>query len=93
MWKRLLARIARPQMDGIRPAPTSAASSDAGREKAAAAELVRSTPDMIVVAGWTALAELQRLTSTIPVVFAQVSDPGGSCISEFSEETKRAYTT
>jgi hypothetical protein len=31
-----------------------------------------------VVAGWTGLAELQRLTSTIPVVFTQVSDPVGS---------------
>jgi putative ABC transport system substrate-binding protein len=51
---------------------------DAGREKASVAEFVRSTPDMIVVAGWTALAELQRLTSTIPVVFTQVSDPVGS---------------
>jgi ABC-type uncharacterized transport system substrate-binding protein len=48
---------------------------DAGREKASAAELVRSKPDVIVVAGWTALAELQRLTSMIPIVFTQVSDP------------------
>jgi putative ABC transport system substrate-binding protein len=48
---------------------------DAGREKASAGELVRSKPDVIVVAGWTALAELQRLTSMIPVVFTQVSDP------------------
>jgi putative ABC transport system substrate-binding protein len=47
---------------------------DAGREKASAAELVRSKPDVIVVAGWTALAELQRLTSMIPIVFTQVSD-------------------
>jgi putative tryptophan/tyrosine transport system substrate-binding protein len=51
---------------------------DPVREKASAAELVRSTTDMIVVAGWTGLAELQRLTSTIPVVFMQVSDPVGS---------------
>jgi ABC-type uncharacterized transport system substrate-binding protein len=51
---------------------------DAVREKASAAELVRSTTDVIVVAGWTGLAELQRLTSTIPVVFTQVSDPVGS---------------
>jgi putative tryptophan/tyrosine transport system substrate-binding protein len=51
---------------------------DAVREKASAAELVRSTTDMIVVAGWTGLAELQRLTNTIPVVFTQVSDPVGS---------------
>ena len=51
---------------------------DAVREKAFAAELVRSTTDIIVVAGWSGLAELQRLTSTIPVVFTQVSDPVGS---------------
>src|SRR5262249_50111823 len=48
---------------------------DAGREKASAAELVHSRPDVIVVSGWTALAELQRLTSMIPIVFTQVSDP------------------
>ena len=51
---------------------------DAGKEKASAAELVRSTPDVIVVAGWTAAAELQRLTNFIPIVFTQVSDPVGS---------------
>src|SRR5262245_64737998 len=51
---------------------------DVDREKASAAELVRSTPDLIVVSGWTALAELHRLTNTIPVVFTQVSDPVGS---------------
>src|SRR5262249_44470593 len=31
--------------------------------------------DTLLVSGWTALAELHRLTSTIPVVFTQVSDP------------------
>jgi putative tryptophan/tyrosine transport system substrate-binding protein len=51
---------------------------DAGRERASAAELVRSTPDVMVVSGWTALAELQRLTRTIPIVFTQVSDPVGA---------------
>ena len=49
-----------------------------GRERASAAELVHSKPDVIVVAGFTALAELQRLTSMIPIVFTQVSDPVGS---------------
>ena len=39
---------------------------DAERTKGAAAELVRSAPDAIVVAGSSALAELQRLTSTTP---------------------------
>src|SRR5215475_11717199 len=48
---------------------------DAGREKASAAELVQATPDAIVVSGWTGLAELKRLTSMIPIVFTQVSDP------------------
>jgi len=51
---------------------------DVDRTRAAAAELVRSTPDLIVSISNPALAELQRLTSTIPIVFAQVSDPDGS---------------
>ena len=45
------------------------------RAKIMAAELVRSAPDAIVVAGSPALAELQRLTSTTPIVFVQVGDP------------------
>src|SRR6516165_9986215 len=48
---------------------------DAERQKAAAEELVHSAPDAIVVAGSPALAELQRLTSTAPIVFTQVGDP------------------
>jgi putative tryptophan/tyrosine transport system substrate-binding protein len=52
--------------------------SDPAREKAAAAELVRSTPDVIVTSGPTMLAEVQRLTTTIPIVFTQVSDPLGT---------------
>ncbi len=51
---------------------------DIGREKVFAAELVRAMPDAIVVSGWTGLAELKRLTSLIPIVFTQVSDPVGS---------------
>src|SRR6266516_5993932 len=51
---------------------------DIGREKVFASELVRATPDAIVVSGWTGLAELKRLTSLIPIVFTQVSDPVGS---------------
>jgi ABC-type uncharacterized transport system substrate-binding protein len=51
---------------------------DVGREKTSAAELVQSTPDVIVVSGWTALAESKRLTSMIPIVFTQVSDSVGS---------------
>ena len=48
---------------------------DPERAKTAAAELVRSAPDAIVVAASPALAELQRLTSAIPIVFTQVGDP------------------
>jgi putative ABC transport system substrate-binding protein len=50
----------------------------ADRAKALAAELVQSAPVAIVVAGDPALAELQRLTKTIPIVFTQVSDPVAS---------------
>jgi putative tryptophan/tyrosine transport system substrate-binding protein len=53
---------------------------DADRSKALAAELVRSAPDVIVAMANPTLAELRRLTSTIPIVFAQVSDPVGSGI-------------
>ena len=43
--------------------------------KTCAADLVQSAPDAIVAAGDPALAQLQRLTSTIPIVFTQVSEP------------------
>jgi putative tryptophan/tyrosine transport system substrate-binding protein len=49
---------------------------DAERGKASAAELVRSAPDVIVgIAANPTLVELHRLTSTIPIVFTQISDP------------------
>ncbi len=48
---------------------------DAERQKTAALELVHLAPDAIVVAGSPAVADLQRLTSTIPIVFTQVGDP------------------
>src|SRR5262249_19587173 len=38
---------------------------------------VRSAPDVIVAVSNPALAEVRRLTNTIPIVFAQVSDPVG----------------
>jgi len=44
----------------------------------AAEELLRANPDVIVVVGNAALAELRRQTSTHPVVFIQISDPVGS---------------
>ena len=51
---------------------------DIARVKASAAELVRSAPAVIVVAANPAVAELHRLTNTIPIVFTRVSDPVGS---------------
>ena len=51
---------------------------NAGRIKASAAELVHSAPDVIVVVSGPALDELQRVTSTIPIVFTQVADAIGS---------------
>jgi putative ABC transport system substrate-binding protein len=51
---------------------------DIERIKASAAELVHSAPDVIAVSTGPALAELRRLTSTIPIVFVEVGDPVGS---------------
>jgi putative ABC transport system substrate-binding protein len=53
---------------------------DTDREKAVAAELVRTAPDVIVAVSNPTLAELRRLTNAIPIVFVQVSDPVGSGI-------------
>jgi putative tryptophan/tyrosine transport system substrate-binding protein len=43
--------------------------------RANAAELVDLAPDVILAAATTALVALQRATRTIPIVFAQVTDP------------------
>jgi putative tryptophan/tyrosine transport system substrate-binding protein len=48
---------------------------DTERAKTAAAELVRSAPDAIVVTTSPALGQLRQLTSTIPIVFTLVGDP------------------
>jgi putative ABC transport system substrate-binding protein len=39
------------------------------------AELVRQSPDVIVVSGTTQLLALRRLTAAVPIVFANVADP------------------
>jgi putative ABC transport system substrate-binding protein len=53
------------------------AGGEVGRNKSAAEELVRLAPDVILAVANNAVAELQQLTSTIPVVFLQVGDPVG----------------
>jgi putative ABC transport system substrate-binding protein len=51
---------------------------DAARMKASAADVVRAAPDVIVAAANPMVAELARLSSTIPIVFTRVADPVGS---------------
>jgi putative ABC transport system substrate-binding protein len=53
---------------------------DANRIRALAQELVGLQPDIIVTNGTLATAALQRETRTIPIVFANVSDPVASGI-------------
>jgi putative ABC transport system substrate-binding protein len=43
-----------------------------------AAELVASAPDVIVVDGTPLLAAVRQQTSSLPIVFAGISDPEGS---------------
>jgi putative ABC transport system substrate-binding protein len=51
---------------------------DADKNRAFAKELVSLNPDVIFVNSTSATAAVQRETTTIPVVFATVSDPVGS---------------
>jgi putative tryptophan/tyrosine transport system substrate-binding protein len=51
---------------------------DPARIKASAEEFAKAQPDVIVAATNVAVAELQRLTTTIPIVFNRVADPVGS---------------
>jgi putative tryptophan/tyrosine transport system substrate-binding protein len=48
---------------------------DINRSRAPAQELVGLQPDIILAAGTPAVVALQRETRTIPIVFANVSDP------------------
>ena len=48
------------------------------REHQYAAELVALSPDVLLASGTLSLSELQRLSHTLPIVFAAVSDPVGA---------------
>jgi len=50
---------------------------DAERERKYAAELVALSPDVIVASGSLSVASLQRVTPSLPIVFAAVGDPVG----------------
>jgi putative ABC transport system substrate-binding protein len=52
---------------------------DAERYRRYAAELVALAPDVILVNGPAALAQLQQATRSLPIVFTNVTDPVGAC--------------
>jgi putative tryptophan/tyrosine transport system substrate-binding protein len=54
------------------------ASGSADRMRAHAADLAQLRPDVLFAAATSSLAALNRATSTIPIVFAQVTDPVGA---------------
>jgi putative tryptophan/tyrosine transport system substrate-binding protein len=54
------------------------AGTDAVHIRSAAAELVELKPDAIIAVTPLGLAPLQQMTSTIPIVFLQISDPVSS---------------
>ena len=53
---------------------------DVGHISSAAAELIGVRPDVIVATGPLTVTALQRMTSTIPIVFQGIADPVGSGI-------------
>jgi putative ABC transport system substrate-binding protein len=54
------------------------AGDDADRERRFAAELVAMAPDVILASTSSSVAALQRVTHTVPIVFANVIDPVGA---------------
>jgi len=57
---------------------TRLSADDPDRLNAYATELVGLQPDALVASGPTPVLALQRQTSTVPIIFAQVNDPVGS---------------
>jgi putative ABC transport system substrate-binding protein len=51
---------------------------DPDRQRRYASELVALAPDVVLVGGNSALLSLQRATSALPIVFANVGDPVGA---------------
>ena len=51
---------------------------NADRHSQTAAELVALAPDVILANGTSAMGPLQQATRSLPIVFANVSDPVGS---------------
>jgi ABC-type uncharacterized transport system substrate-binding protein len=64
---------------------------DASRIRQYAAELVSLKPDVILVAGGSHVGPLQQVTSTVPIVFVQVTDPvGGGFVNSLSKPGRNA---
>src|SRR5262245_558349 len=53
---------------------------DYERFRAMAAELIALAPDVILALGTSTVAALQKTSSTVPIVFASVTDPVGSSL-------------
>jgi len=62
---------------------------DPGRQRAYAAELVASKPDVIFATPSSVLAAVQRETRTIRVVFAQIHDPVGALLPALAADLVR----
>jgi putative ABC transport system substrate-binding protein len=59
---------------------------DANRSRRYAAEMVALAPDVILAAGSPAVAALQQATSTVPIVFVNVTDPvGGGFVDSLAQ--------
>src|SRR3954468_5447841 len=57
---------------------TRYANGNAERMRAQAMDLVKLSPDVLIASATASLGALQKATSTIPIVFAQVTDPVGA---------------
>src|SRR5262249_12294126 len=51
---------------------------DIERDRRYAAELVALAPDVLVASGTLSVAALRQATHTVPIIFAEVSDPVGA---------------
>ena len=67
---------------------TRYANGSADRLGEEAAELVQLWPDVLIASATAALASLKKATSTIPIVFAQVTDPVGAGFVRSSGATR-----
>jgi ABC-type uncharacterized transport system substrate-binding protein len=64
---------------------------DPERDRRYAAELVGLGPDVILGLGTLATAALHHATSTLPIVFAFVSDPVGSGLVDSLARSRRQH--